>query len=368
MLTHERLSRLYRALVDERVLSVYVDGDQHDPAQRDAWRMRLEAGIAALNSQIESQDGDDLLDDFGRAWKHVADELRPLGDSFLPYRGWVAFANSDGVIHAEGLSAAMPDLVRWEQGIRVAPYVRALKQERPVIVAVVDSRRARLFEHVNGDIRELESLRADTFVGDLSDTGVRKSPTRSSGWRGETSSDRAQRVLEAASERMLKDVIGTLEDRAGNHGIVVLGGTPEMVRHMASAMPRRFAGRVGERPSLHMQMSLAEVREEVRSAAGDLSEREHSRSVQDLVEAARSGGSGALGAEATERALREGRVDKLLLSREFIRARPDYADDCVGAAFAQGGEVEEVSGEAGRLLDQEGGGMAARLRFRRGRG
>lgn len=364
MLTHDRLVKLYRDLEDQNVLSVYVNGDQHDPAQRDAWRTRLESGIAALRRQLESSDGKSL-GDFDRAWGHVGRELRSLEDAFLPHRGWVAFATAGKLHYAEGLPAAMPDLVRWEPSIRVAPYVRALKQERPVLVAVADSRRARLFEHVDGETRELDGVRADTFVGDLTDVGVRKSPARSSGQRGETSSDHAQRVLEVAAERMLKALAGLIDDRAGRHGLVVLGGTPEMVRHIADAMPKRLDGRVSERPSLSVDMSVPQIRDVVRAAAGDLSEHEHLRLVTELADAARSGALGSLGPEATEAALKEGRVDTLLLSRGFIRERPDYADRCVGAAFVQSAEVEEVSGEAGALLDHEGNGVAARLRFRR---
>ena len=365
MLTHDRLVKLYRDLEHQNVLSVYVNGDQHDPAQRDAWRTRLESGIAALRRRIESSDGDGQIGDFDLAWEHVAGELRPLEDAFLAHRGWVAFAAADRLWYAEGLPAAMPDLVRWEPGIRVAPYVRALKQERPVVVAVADSRKARLFEHVDGEMRELDGVRADTFVGDLTDVGMRKSPARSSGQRGETSSDHAQRLLEVAAERMLKDLAAVIEDHAGAHGAVVLGGTPEMVRHLAQTLPKRFDGRVAERPSLSVDMSLPQIRDEVRSAAGDLSERAHLRLVTELADAARSGALGSLGPEATEIALKEGRVDTLLLSRAFIREHPDYADRCVGAAFGQGADVEEVSGDAGAALDHEGAGVAARLRFRR---
>lgn len=364
MLSHDRLVALYRELENQDVLSVYVNGDQHDPAQRDAWRTRLDSGIAALRRRIEADEGTEGVASFEKAWGHIARELRPLGDAFLPHRGWVGFATAERLVYAEGLPAAMPDLVRWERGIRVAPYVRALKQERPVLVVVTDSRKARLFDHVDGEIEELAGLKADTFVGDLTDVGVRKSPARASGWRGETSTDQAQRVLEVAAERMLKELVAFIENKAGEQGIVVLGGTTEMVRHMANLMPKRLDGRVAERPSLSMDMTLAQIREEVRSAAGDHSERSHFALVSELADAARSGALGSLGPEATELALSEARVDTLLLSRGFIREHPDYADRCVGAAFAQGADVEEVSGGAGERLDLEGKGIAARLRFR----
>jgi hypothetical protein len=58
------------------------------------------------------------------------------------------------------------------------------------------------------------------------------------------------------------------------------------------------------------------------------------------------------------------RVDTLLLSRTFIRAQPDAADQCVGSALAQDASVEELSEEGAARLDREGGGIGARLRYR----
>jgi peptide subunit release factor 1 (eRF1) len=57
-------------------------------------------------------------------------------------------------------------------------------------------------------------------------------------------------------------------------------------------------------------------------------------------------------------------VDTLLLSRNFISANPDFADRCVGTAFAQGAEVAELAEDPGQRLDREAEGIAARLRFR----
>ena len=58
------------------------------------------------------------------------------------------------------------------------------------------------------------------------------------------------------------------------------------------------------------------------------------------------------------------RVVTLLLSRTFIRSDPERADECVGAALAQGASVEELSDEGAERLDALGGGMGARLRYR----
>ncbi|MHB1191810.1 MAG: baeRF10 domain-containing protein [Longimicrobiales bacterium] len=362
MLTRERLLELFQDLKDREVLSVYVDADQRDPAQRDTWRVHLEGEISRLRRSLEHANDADLAS-FDTAWALVSHELKTGEHASMSKRGWVAFATPDRIWHAGGVPAHMPSLVAWQRGIRAAPYVRVLKQERPVLAVLLDGRRARVFEHVEGSTAEVDGLMADTEVGDLSDSGMSKSAGRSSGVRGATSTDQGQRLREVAAERLRKELADLIDQRSRDDGIVVLGGTGDAVKRLMALLPRSLEGRVAERASLHLEMTAAEVRDEIRSAAGDLSEQGHLALVAGVADAARAGGKGALGLDDTLKALEGRRVDTLLLSRSFIQEHPVPADQAVGLAFSQGAYVEELSGEAGGRLDQEGLGIAARLRF-----
>lgn len=363
MLTRDKLVELYRELVDEPVLSVYLDADQHDPAQRTKWRRRLDGLVSECRREIADGEGREGVQAFEEAWSRVGEKLRDY-DAFLPGRGWVGFSTADQLWYAEDVPVPMPDLVRWEPGIRVAPYVRGLKQERNVVVVLADSQRARVFEYRDGKVDEFSDLRADTFLGDLSDVGQRKRSAHRTGLRGETATDQAQRILEVSTERMLKELVQVLGERASDHGFLVLGGTPETVKRMAEAVPKTLAPRTMEKPGLHLEMTSPEVREAVEAAASELTERLQTTLLTEVMDQARAHGRACLGREDTEQALREMRVDTLLVSRRFIAEHPDLADHCVGAAFAQGADVEELGEAVGARLDDEGQGMAARLRFR----
>ena len=192
---------------------------------------------------------------------------------------------------------------------------------------------------------------------------MRKHAGRSTGVRGATSTDQGQRLREVAAERLRKELADLIDQRSREDGIVVLGGTGDAVKRLMALLPRSLDGRVAERASLHLDMSPAEVREEIRAAAGDLSEHGHLALVEGVADAARAGGKGGLGPDDTLKALEGRRVDTLLLSRSFIQEHPVPADQAVGLAFSQGAYVEELSGEAGERLDQKGHGIAARLRF-----
>lgn len=362
MLTHHELVDLYRTHREDRVLSVYLDAEEHDPADRKIWRRNLDHGIAEAKKSLDGA-GNPERDDFAEAVEGLRAELSNF-ENFLPDRGWVGFSTPARVLYAETVHVPMPNLVRWEHGLRVAPYVRALKQNRVVVTIVADSRKARIYTYRDAHTRHAADLHIDTFVGDLTDANTAKRPATHTGIRGATGTDTAQRILEVGTERMIKDLLETVADAAGERGFVVLGGTPEIVGTLSHKLPRKLRDRSIERPTLHMDMTDAEVQTVTEEAATALTCRLQAALLDDVIDAARSGGRGCLGREATETALRDGRVDTLLLSRRFRRENIDLADHFVGASFEHGGEVEELGDPAASRLDEEGNGIGARLRYR----
>jgi hypothetical protein len=360
MLDHAKLMELYRELRDRKVLSVYLDADQHDPAERNKWRTRLEHDVTRMARELNGNDAE--RGDFERAWTLLKGELEGF-KTFLPDRGWVGFATPDRVWYAEHVPVPMPDGVYWEDGLRAAPYVRGLKQARPVVVVVVDSRRARIFRYRSGEVAELHDVRADTFMGDINDVGMSKRPSSHTGVRGETSTDTARRVLDNIFERMLKyvlEVVGTLVD---SHSFLVIGGTNESSARLFEELPKNLLPRAVQAPSLYLEVGSAELKEIVEQSATQLTKRTQEELLDQVVELAGGGGRACVGREETLKALEEMRVDTLLLSRRLIRAEPELADRCVGQALAQDAGVEELGEVGGERLDQAGGGIGARLRY-----
>lgn len=362
MLNRDQLNDLYRKLRHDKVLSLYLDGRATDFSERSVWRRRMEKELREARSHAEAN-GNRNAAAFDRARERLLKEL-DAPDEYLPDQGWVGFATPDEVWYAEPVRAPMPDLARWEEGIRVAPYVRALKQERPVVLVLVDRQRARVFVYRNGRIEEPENLLADLQVGDLSDVNIAKRPTNVSGVRGKTGTDAAQDTMQVHTERFIRSLMDRVGDLVGREGFLVLGGTPETVAALRQHSPDTLEDRTLVDSSLHLDMTLAQVREAAERAASQLTQRMQESLLDEVMEQANAGGRGAVGSSVVEKALREGRVDTLLLSRGFIAENPDYADHLVGGAFEQQGEVEELSSAGGERLDVEGHGVGARLRYR----
>lgn len=360
MLTRAQLSDLYKKLRDTDVLSVYIDAGQTDPANRRAWHVALERGIAEERRRVAGHTPD-RLEDFDAAARRIMDELDGHR-AFLPDRGWIGFSTSDALHYAEGVPVPMPDLVRWEGGIRAAPYVRALKQARVVVVALADRRKARIFTYQEGELTERADLIADLDIGDLHESAASKRAATQTGSRGETGTDAGQRALEVSAARLHGRLLDEVRALAGRDGLVVLGGTTEVVAGLAR-QAEGLDGRIAERPSMHVDMTDAEVLGETEAAASELSLELQRAALDQVIEAAGASGRGCMGVRATKEALRDGRVDLLLVTRGLRERDADLVDHMVGAAFDHGAAVEEIGAEVAARLDAEGEGVAARLRY-----
>ena len=360
MLTRAELEGLYKDLRQAKVLSVYVDGSQSDPADRRIWRTVLDGALVEERRRVEAESPDDLpAFDAARA---LVDRGLAEHKAFLQDTAWVGFATADELRYGDGVAVPMPDLVRWEPGIRVAPYVRALKQDRVVAAAVADSRRCRIFTYRDAAVEEKFDLVADQDFGDLADSVSSTRAGRFSGARGETGTQTAQRLRERSAARMQVEILDALEKLVGPDGFVLFGGPTEVVTALARKADR-FRDRFIEVPSMNMLMSTAEAKVVIEQAASELTRRHQETLLGAVIDQARSGGRGSLGIQATKEALRERRVDSLLVSRRLREREADLVDRFVGTAFEQGAVVEELSGVGGDRLDSEGEGMAARLRY-----
>ena len=362
MLTRDQLADLYRELQQEKVLTVYLDGVGKDPARRRVWRRRLAQELEREEHRLGLDDSHDKQA-FEAARERVLKEVDGF-QSFLPGKGFVAFATAEDIRYLENLPVQVPNLVRWGTGPRVSPYIRGLKQLRPMVTALVDGRRGRVFVYKEGEVNEILDLRSDTFMGDLSDVASHQHSSTHSGGRGQTATDAAQRYLEVGTERLLKEVKELVCDLAGDDGFVLLGGDQEALSGLRPLMPQGMERRILENSSLRLEMTLPEVKAASAEAASVLAKRRQEALLSQIMEQAYARGTGALGGRDTVRALDAGAVDILILSRPFVEVNPDYADQCVTKAFEQGAEVRVFGGAPSERLDEVGGGIGARLRFR----
>lgn len=363
MMTRTDLARLSESLASEMVLTVYIAKENSDPGMGDTWKRRLTSALGVVRADVGARAPGEL-GDLERASESVMSALEPFG-RILPHEGWCAFATADRVWHAEGLAFRPPEMVRWRQGLYVAPYIRAFKDRRPVVLGLLDRWNAQLYRFERGELSEPLELAAEREGLDASDVGVGKRASAStgtrgaSGMRGMTGSDYAKRSQTEEAKRLRGQVLEAIEEMSSDSGSVVLGGTREAAGALRNELEAKLPGRVIEVPELSFDLERDDLIGHLRRAASRLTEERQAR----LLESCADPRYGSSGWNATYRALAAGAVDTLLVARGMITNAPDDADRLVQLALAQGGELEEVGGKLGERLMAADGGVAARLRF-----
>ena len=360
MLTLPELVALDKALGDRRVLSVYLDGTATDPGARGGWRLQLKHRLHDLRIWLEESSHAER-DEFERCVTSLDEEITKLGGN-VGAPGWVAFITREAVHMSSGLPVPMPTLAVWSTGICMAPYMRVVKEMRPVIVAVVDSTRAELYRYDRGTLRQIATLRAHHAVMPPSHMGDAPRVGFHAGTRGDTGHDAAQRSLLAGTGRMIADVTNRIAREAGPDGWILLGGIPEESRRLSEKLVGHAPDRVHV-ATLDVHATEAEIREAARSAASLLRDRMDAARVAEIIECGEATGLGSLGPADARLTLDQSRVRDLYVTRRYLEDQAAEAEGAVRAALAQGAVVEEVSGSAAELLDAHGG-MAARLRYR----
>ena len=361
MLTSAELAQLEWSCRSGKALSVYLDGTSHDPAQRTVWRRELDGRIADLRDTLRDVPCAER-EAFDQCVERMVDSLAEFHGALRP-RGWVGFFPEQGVAHTEVMPVHLPMIVAWEDGLRVAPYVRALKQHQPAIVAVVDARMARIHRHVCGTLTEVETLRA-CANGEASDhMGHPPRQGFHPGTHGGAGADEKARERRGATADMLRELAHRLTTLAGAGGWILVGGIPRVVDDALSLLPHALERRVYRLGGLDVHATHAQISEAAERGTAE-ARREHDLTlVTDLLARHGAGGHGIVGFAPTLEALHEHAADCLYFTDAFLKAHPHASELLVRTAFEQHVRPEYVCGTAAERLDVAAGGVGAALRF-----
>lgn len=358
MLTWPELIALERTLRDDEVLTVYLDGQVDDHTERRAWHVRLHQALRDLRTWL-ADSPDDERQRFERCVQHLESELSVVNGA-LGAPGWCAFVTPDRVHHAGALPVPVPTLTVWASGVSVAPYVRALKQHRPVLVALADAKHVALYRYQGGVLEELEGVRSRAPGEHGRRMGAPPAQGMHTGVRGGTGHDEGQREQADLTGKMLKSAARRLSRLAGLDGWVVAGGLPIPAGRLIEALPRRLAARTMRLESLDVHAAEPDIRRAAEDAASALRNATDLDRVEKIAVLASKGGRAAIGAADTRAALDQGRVRELYVTHRNLLDHPSETESAVRAALDQDAVVEEVSGTAAERLDALGG-YAARL-------
>lgn len=361
MLTATDLVELERTLRSENVLSVYLDGSVTDPAHQADWRPRLDAEIDRIRALVaDAARGERVA--FARAVHALDETLAPAGAA-VGAAAVALFITEDGVRRAETLPVAITTGARWGRGAWLGPALRAVKAARPAIVAIVDSRVARIFRYQSGVVERLDTLRVQTHIEPPTHMGEPPRQGFHAGTRGRTGTDAATRERRAARARLMRDLAERVARLAGADGWILIGGTPTPSHEALAALPATLARRAMVMPELHVRSTIPEIAGLAGHGAATLRRSADLAAVRGALERAGGRGRASVRMEPTRAALDATAVRSLFLTRRFLDDHREDGEDLLRRAIVQHASIELVSGDAATLLDSAGEGIGALLRF-----
>jgi peptide subunit release factor 1 (eRF1) len=357
----EELRRLADWAPPLGVISVYL---ALDPADRGgAWRTELRNGLTAVVN------GDEALDH--ETTKALRATTERIAERFANHerslpRGEVGFVEVSARPGAESwwtshLAPDTPVPVVFGARPLVAPFVDLLERGSPRGVALLSGERVRLLEWVPGRVEELHNWELTVFSRDWRE---RKAPRATNPARAQAVStsghDQFEERLEENRHRFLGECGGLAARNASERdwAELLLFGAPEHRREFEQGIS---VSELRVQAADHADL-ISEQASRLAAPIGEAVERIEASTERKLAEhaidEARGGSRGTVGAQETEAALAEGRVETLL----FDASHAAGFEEMVRRALESGAGLVAVAGPGAEMLSGVEG-VAAILRY-----
>lgn len=327
MLTERDLQELLGYQAKHPVLSIYLDTD---PAQgnADAHKLRLRSMLK-----------DSELPDDSNAVLHYVDHVHDWSGRSLA----IFSCAPQKFLKAFPLAVPVRSRVRVSDRPHVKPLVDLLDSYGGYGVVLIDKQGARLFSFHLGELREQEGVVGES-VRHTKRGGGSQAVGRRGGVAGQTG------YADEVAERNVRDAIefSTHFFAENNVRRILIGGTDDNVALFRSQLPKAWQSLVVGSFPISMVASHTEVFERAMQLGKEAEILREKKLAGAVVTNAAKGRGGVINLEETLDAIREGRVQTLLI-RDGFRA-PGYR--CKACAYVSslpmktcpfcGGETDEI--------------------------
>ncbi len=336
----QRLRELRKLSTQEGILSVYLPVDPqvsthrgYVPALMDILKPLREDESDPRHARIEAE--------AQRVLDYVRDNP-PEGTAFIAFSSQPA-----GIWETFAFQLPVEGRARWGARPHLLPVRELLDDFPTAVLALVDHNDARIY------ILGLGGMDRERRV-----TGAVPGRQRQGGW----SAFRYERDRQHHIAEHFEDVARGLAEvaEAEDATFVVIAGTDENTSAVVQKLPASVTPRLAGTFRAEMFATDASLAESA-GAVIDAAEREQERTLaQQVIDAALSGGRGALGVEKTLEMLTDGRVHQLVVSEQTLHG----PEGEVAASMAEDAGIEiEVVHEDGEAALASHGGIGAVLRY-----
>jgi len=296
MIAESDLRELLNFSAAEPVLSLYLNADP-TIGNADFYRLRLRNMLKQVS----------LSEDVSAVERFFNGEYDWTG------RGVAIFSCARrGFFRAYPLAVPLPDQVYIGDRPAVKPLAQVLNAFGGYGVVLVDKQGARLFYFHLGELREQEGVVGEV-VKHTKRGGASTIPGRRGGMAGMT------RHEDEVVERNLKDcVVFATHFFEENHvRRILIGGSDDNVAQFRSLLPKAWQSLVVGSFPMSMASSQTDVMAKAMQCGMEAELHREARQVEIVITAAAKGSGGVVGLEHTLNAIRDGRVQVLLVSEGY---------------------------------------------------
>lgn len=353
MITTQELQQLL-AERTEPILSLYLNvnpGTDENQATTPAWQIWLKNTLRQIESELDPAQES--------AWETIRTRVDRYFESYRPEsRTLVLFVGVDTLddfllpLTTENQSAFGAPLV--------TPFFWLLDEYERYLIALVDQEQALFYIAYLGQIGQQDSMEIDIADYDWGQKTLNPPVTRN--LQGGSNREAFEDMIGEHRARFYRDVAAQIEKlyTEQNTNRIVLGGSEPTAHAIKGYLPERIANQVIAVLPIPLIAKPQEVQEKIMPVALEHERQYEAQLLDEVIDAAKSGGRGALGRADVESALQQQRVELLILPHP-----PDGNDwliDLPLRASDSSATVEHVHGEALERLRAEGG-VAARLYY-----
>jgi hypothetical protein len=353
---------------DEKVLSIYLDVDQSNTANRNrGFETALRDGLRELKSRLTEPSD---VDAFQQCAQHV---LRSVSEQRPGSGTMVIFARTGLPVTIEQYPVAMETAFRWDADPFIQPTLAAQDEFKPFLIILTDHQHARFLTSVLGQITERLSF----------DNPYPSKHTKTSGKNRIKSQTVFNRKSDERETKFLKEVAETASALFKSHSIkrIVLAGNEETSGQILRLLPTELRFRVASLLTLSMKAGIAEIREAAMKTATDAERQSEMAKVETLLQSAGTHTKVVVGIQETLNALKAGEVREFVYPRGILISGSrcencdsvlvsagncptcggtlnpikDIVEYAITAALLSGASVEQVRGEAAEKLSAAGG-------------
>lgn len=327
MLTDSDLKELLGYQAPEPVLSVFLNTDPAE-GSADVFKLRLRSMLKEV----------DLPEDVFAVTRYLEHEHNWSGRSVAVFS-----CAPDGYFRAYSLAVPIRSRTRVSDRPYVKPLADLFDSYGGYGVVLLDKQGARLFSFHLGELREQEGVLGES-VRHTKRGGGSQAPGRRGGVAGQTN------YVEEVAERNMKEMVefATQFFTENNVRRILIGGTDDNVALFRSQLPKAWQSLVVGAFPMSMVSSHTEVLERAMQIGAEADRQRERQLVSTVITNAAKGRGGVMHLDDTLKAVREGRVQTLLI-RDGFRA-PGFRCKSCGYLYAQhmdscqfcGGECEQI--------------------------